>query len=29
LISIEGDTAELFSKMADQLEKWNRVLDQG
>jgi len=28
-ISIEGDTAELFSKMADQLEKWNRVLDQG
>jgi peptidyl-prolyl cis-trans isomerase B (cyclophilin B) len=27
-ISIEGDTAELFSKAKTQLENWNKILDR-
>ena len=28
-IEIEGDTSSLFSKVADQLAKWNKILDKG
>jgi peptidyl-prolyl cis-trans isomerase B (cyclophilin B) len=27
-ITIDGDTADLFAKMADRIEKWNAVLDK-
>jgi len=27
-ITIDGDTTALFGKLADQIEKWNRVLDR-
>ena len=28
-IKIEGDTSSLFAKVADQLAKWNKILDKG